>query len=98
MDLVPIVGAAAAVCSTASFLPQAWRIIRTADTRSLSTPMYVLTVVGFGLWLAYGISRREWPLMVSNGLCFVTSAFILAMKLMPQRKRKAVARTLDPTA
>ena len=98
MDLVPIVGAAAALCSTASFLPQAWRIIRTADTRSLSTPMYVLTVVGFGLWLAYGISRREWPLIASNSICFAVSAFILAMKLLPQRKRKEVARSLDPTS
>lgn len=96
MDLVTIAGAAAACCSTASFLPQAWRIVRTADTRSLSTRMYVLTVTGFALWLAYGVARREWPLMVSNGLCFAMSAFILAMKLLPPRKRRAVARTLDP--
>jgi MtN3 and saliva related transmembrane protein len=98
MNLVAIIGAAAACCSTASFLPQAWRIIRTADTRSLSTPMYVLTVCGFGLWLAYGASRRDWPLVASNGLCFAAAAFILAMKLLPQRKRKTVARKLDPTS
>lgn len=96
MDPIALVGAAAACCSTASFLPQAWRIVRTADTRSLSAGMYVLTVCGFGLWLAYGIARREWPLIVANGVCFATSAFILVMKLLPRRERKAVARTLDP--
>ena len=93
--LITILGAGAALCSTTSFAPQAWRIIRTADTRSISAPMYVLTVTGFGLWTLYGALRLEWPLIVPNAICLAMSAFILVMTLLPSRRRKVVAAELD---
>jgi hypothetical protein len=55
MALADIVGGIATLCSISSFVPQAWKIIRTRDTSGISTRMYVLTVVGFSLWLTYGI-------------------------------------------
>jgi MtN3 and saliva related transmembrane protein len=91
------VGACAAVCSVTSFTPQAWKVIRTRDTRSLSAPMYTLTVVGFALWTSYGALLGEWPIMVPNAICGLLSAFILAMILLPRRSREAVAQTLDPS-
>src|ERR1700761_3370714 len=65
------VGFLAALCSTLSFAPQAWKIIQSRDTKSISTGMYLLTVVGFALWLAFGILGRQWPLMLSNGICLL---------------------------
>lgn len=59
---------------------------------------YSLTVTGFALWTAYGVGLGEWPLMVTNSVCFMLSAFILAMTLLPQAKKEAVADTLDPHA
>lgn len=97
MDLVTALGAAAALASTTSFLPQAWKVIRTRDTSAISTGMYAVTVCGFALWLAYGWLLGQWPLIVTNGICLVLSAFILAMTLLPQRQKEAVADTLDPT-
>ena len=96
-DLVTLLGIGAAVCSTTSFAPQAWRIIRTGDTEAISAPMYLLTVGGFGLWLSYGWLRRDWPLVVTNAICLSLSAFILVMTLLPSRRRREVAATLDPT-
>jgi MtN3 and saliva related transmembrane protein len=98
LDLVTIIGYLAALCSTTSFAPQAWRIIKTRDTSAISMRMYLITVVGFALWLAYGLLKGEWPLILTNGICLALSAFILAMKLLPQRKKEAVADALDPTS
>jgi MtN3 and saliva related transmembrane protein len=98
MDFATIVGGAATLASTVSFTPQAWKIIRTRDTSALSAGMYSVTVTGFTLWLAYGLLLMQWPLIVTNGLCLLLSAFILMMILLPRRKREAVAETLDPTA
>jgi MtN3 and saliva related transmembrane protein len=98
MSLVTLIGALAALCSTASFVPQAWKIIRTRDTSALSARMYAVTVTGFSLWLAYGIMLGEWPLIVTNAVCLALSAFILAMRILPQRKKEAVADLLDPGA
>lgn len=96
MDMTTIIGSAAALCSTVSFAPQAWKIIRSRDTEGLSPWMYGVTVVGFSLWLVYGIRLGQWPLMITNGICLMFSAFILAMILLPKPKMEKVAEALDP--
>lgn len=90
-----ILGASAALASTISFTPQAWRIIRTGETHAISAGMYTITVVGFCLWTAYGITLGQWPLVASNAICLVISGFILTMKLLPRRQRVAVSKTLS---
>ena len=56
--------------------------------------MYLLTVSAFGLWLVYGVLLKQWPLVVSNAVCFGLSAFILVMTLLPQARKDKVAATL----
>jgi MtN3 and saliva related transmembrane protein len=97
LDLATLVGALATLCSVTSFVPQAWKVIRTRDTRAISTGMYAVTVVGFALWLTYGLLLWQWPLILTNGTCLLLSGFILAMKLLPRRKRDQVADALDPS-
>jgi len=91
-----VMGAFASVASVVSFTPQAWRIIKTRDTKSLSAPMYVFTVTGFALWVGYGIGIDSWQVIATNAICFVLSAFILMMKLLSPAKKAAVADALDP--
>lgn len=98
MDIVTLIGSLAALCSTTSFAPQAWKIIKSRDTSSISTGMYSVTVIGFALWLAYGIMRGEWPLIVTNAVCLALSGFILVMKLLPQEQKEKTADALDPSA
>ena len=98
MDAATLVGGFATLCSATSFLPQAWQVIRTRDTAAISTGMYVVTVVGFSLWLSYGLLLWQWPLIVTNAVCLVFSAFILLMKLLPRPQREKVAEALDPVA
>jgi MtN3 and saliva related transmembrane protein len=97
MQTVTIVGYLAALCSMTSFTPQAWKIIRTRDTSSISAPMYALTVSGFALWLVFGLIKAEWPIIITNGVCLILSAFILLMTVLPRAKKEAVADAIDPT-
>jgi MtN3 and saliva related transmembrane protein len=92
-----LIGAGAAIASTTSFAPQAWKIIKTRETKDISTGMYGLTVTGFALWLSYGLLLLQWPLIVTNGICLVLSAFIFLMKILPQKSKDVVADTIDPT-
>ncbi len=96
MDTVTIVGSFAALASTVSFTPQAWKIIKSRSTRDISVGMYALTVGGFLLWTAYGLLLKQWPLIVTNSICLALSAFILTMKLLPTQKKNQVADALDP--
>ena len=97
MDAATIVGGLATLCSTTSFVPQAWKVIRTRDVAAISTGMYAVTVLGFSLWLTYGLLLWQRPLIVTNGVCLLLSGFILGMKVLPRRKREEVAEALDPT-
>ncbi len=94
--IATVVGAAAAVASTSSFIPQAVKIIRTRDTGSISTGMYAVTVTGFILWTSYGLLLGAWPLYVSNGVSLILSAFILTMKLLPPASKEKVAEAAEP--
>jgi MtN3 and saliva related transmembrane protein len=98
MNWIAVAGTLAALCSTVSFVPQAWRIVRTRDTQAISPLTYSLTVTGFALWTAYGVGLGEWPLIVTNSICFVLSIFILLMTLLPRAKKDAVADTIDPAS
>ena len=97
MDAATLVGSLAALATTASFVPQAWKVFRTRDTGALSAGTFALRTLGILLWLAYGLLLGRWPLIATNGICLALSGFILVMKLLPRRHREAVADALDPT-
>lgn len=93
--IAQIVGALAATASTASFAPQAWKVIWTRDVDGLSAGMYLLTVAAFALWLGYGVLRDDWALMIPNGLCLILSAFILVMIIVSNRTRARIANAIE---
>jgi MtN3 and saliva related transmembrane protein len=75
-----VVGVGAALCSMASFIPQILKIVRERDASSVSLRMYVVTVTGFCLWIAYGVLIDSWPVAGSNAVCLLLSATILVLK------------------
>ncbi len=74
-------GYIAATLTTLSFVPQAWRTLRTRDTRSLSLLMYLVFTVGIAFWLAYGLALGSWPIILSNAATLVLAGIILAQKI-----------------
>lgn len=81
MDLTLILGIAAAACTTAAFLPQAVKTIRTRHTKDISLGMYLLMVVGLALWLAYGIVIGDIPIIIANSITVLLAGSILTMKV-----------------
>jgi MtN3 and saliva related transmembrane protein len=79
-DVANWVGSAAALCSMTSFAPQILKIWREKDASSVSLRMYVVTVTGFCLWIAYGVLTKSWPVTAANTVCLGMSATILALK------------------
>ncbi len=75
------VGLAAAFCTTVSFVPQALKIIRTKNTKSISLSMYILFVLGVTLWFIYGIAVNDLPVMIANGVTLIFAGSILYFKL-----------------
>ena len=81
MSIITILGFAAAVLTTASFLPQAFKTIRTKDTSGISLFMYSLFASGTLLWLLFGLFSNNMPILVANAITLVFSVIILIYKI-----------------
>ena len=76
-----MIGSIAAVLTTFAFLPQVIKVIKTKDTESIALGMYLMRVVGIGLWLMHGLAIQDLPLIAANSISLILSATILAYKI-----------------
>ena len=81
MDFIMILGLVAASCTTASFVPQAVKTIKTKDTRNISLYAYIFLTVGGILWLIYGICTHNIPIILTNSFSLILTLIILGLKI-----------------
>ncbi len=81
MNWVTILGLVAATFTTAAFIPQAVKIIKTKHTKDISVVMYSMLIVGIILWLVYGIMIEELPIILTNSVTLIFTSIILGLKL-----------------
>mgnify|MGYP000423735895 CR=1 FL=1 len=80
MNWVSIIGLVAATLTTASFVPQAFRIIKMRQTKHLSLTMYIMMFSGQMGWLIYGIFLSDVPIILANIVGGGLSGTILLFK------------------
>ncbi|WP_191059455.1 SemiSWEET transporter [Geminicoccus harenae] len=81
MELLDLTGYAAALCTTSAYIPQVLRVWRTRSTHDISLKMFIVLVTGISLWLTYGISTADWPLVAANSITLILASTILYFKL-----------------
>lgn len=88
MNFTDFIGSFAATCTTLAFVPQAVQSYRTRDLSGISLPMYSIFTLGVALWLAYGLFKQDWPIIIANTITVALSAMILMLKVMEVLKNK----------
>jgi len=81
------IGFLAAICTTASFIPQAFKVFKTKKVNDISLGMFLLMSFGVALWDVYGIVIEALPIIVANTITLVLSIYILIMKLKLNNKQ-----------
>ncbi len=81
MPLAEIIGGVAAALTTASFLPQAIKVVRTRETDAVSLAMYTMFTMGVTLWGIYGLMTMQWSIILANAVTVVLASIILTMKV-----------------
>jgi len=76
-----MIGLIAAFLTTAAFVPQVVKVIKTKDTKGLSLLMYIMQVTGMFLWLVHGLSINDLPLILANAVTLCLSGIILFYKI-----------------
>jgi MtN3 and saliva related transmembrane protein len=80
MTLFSAAGSLAAFLTTAAYVPQAYKTIKTRSTSSLSLPTYVMLFLGTCLWVVYGLHTGDVPVLASNVVTSLLAGIILCLK------------------
>lgn len=75
-----IVGFTAGILTTLGFVPQIWKGYKTKHLRDLSYLMNVSLSLGMGLWLIYGISKKDVVIIAANIAGVALNITLIVMK------------------
>ena len=84
-NLIPSIGACAAVLTSLSYLPQVQKAWPRGSTSDLSLKMLVTLTAGLVLWIGYGLLRSDWVIVAANSVGASLSASVLAFKFRDLR-------------
>ena len=85
--LMETVGLVAAALTTFSFLPQVIKTWKSRSAEDLSLGMFTMMVIGVILWLIYGLSLNNLPMILANSVTLLLSGSILYFKLFGAKRR-----------
>ncbi len=68
MDWIKILGLLAGFCTTISVIPQLYKTWKTKEVKDISIGMFSVLTFGLILWIIYGVSKSDIPIIVTNGI------------------------------
>ncbi len=80
-----VAAAAWGVLMGVSPILQIRRMLRQRSSRDVSVGYFAVLLVGFLLWIAYGIASRNLALIVPNGVALLVGASTVAVALQLSR-------------
>jgi MtN3 and saliva related transmembrane protein len=81
LNIETFIGFIAAVCTTASYIPQVRKAWQTGSTGDLSLKMLLILATGIGLWVVYGVLKRDLVIITANAVSLLLLASLLVFKL-----------------
>ena len=81
MDLTTAVGLFAAFCTTVSYVPQLKKCWETGSAGDLSLKMFSILATGVALWVAYGVLKSDYVIILANTISLLFLSGILYFKL-----------------
>jgi MtN3 and saliva related transmembrane protein len=81
MDSTTLLGLVAGSLTTAAFLPQLVKVLKSRSTKDISLLMYIVICTGILLWLIYGVIIGSLPVITANAVTLLIASAILALKI-----------------
>lgn len=81
MERIEIIGLIAASLTTASYLPQVFKVLKDKSAKDISMAMYLVMFTGVILWLVYGIYHNSAPIVFANCITAVLTFAVIVLKL-----------------
>jgi MtN3 and saliva related transmembrane protein len=81
MDITILIGLAAGIFTTISFLPQVVKAWKSKSTKDISLGMYIVLAIGLLLWVFYGFAIKSIPVIVTNAIGLILTFLVLLLKI-----------------
>ena len=79
---VEIIGVIGASLTTASFVPQVYKVIKTKSVEGISLTMYSVFLIGILFWLYYGIKINSFSVIFANIITGILVLIILLFRII----------------
>lgn len=80
-----LIGVLAGILTLTTYIPQAYKTIKTRKTRDLSLPTLLLLFASAVLWVVYGMYKDLPAVWITNAVVASLGAAILIIKLQNQK-------------
>jgi MtN3 and saliva related transmembrane protein len=74
------IGISGGILTTASLAPPLIKLIKEKKSEQVPLGMLVILLVGISLWLVYGILKKDWPLLITNGVSLIQNLVMLTLR------------------
>ena len=76
----------AAILTTAAFLPQLIKTLKTKKADDVSLITLIMFLSGVGSWIIYGYKISSFPVLIANIITFILNLLILISKIYYSKK------------
>lgn len=77
MEWTDILGLVAGICTTVAVIPQIKKAWQTKKVEDVSPGMFSILILGVFLWVIYGITQKDMPIIVTNGISMALNGVML---------------------
>src|SRR5215203_2490161 len=88
MTVESYIGIAAGICTAVSLLPQLIKIIREKKADNISYFMLFILVAGLGLWVWYGVIKKDYPIIATNSFSFLVNSLVIYFTAKYKKENK----------
>ena len=81
-------GYIAAILTTAAFLPQLIKTLKTKKAEDVSLVTLIMFICGVGCWIIYGYKISSLPILIANIITLILNLFILISKIYYSRNNR----------
>ena len=78
---VDIFGYFAAILTTAAFLPQLIKTLKTKKADDVSSTTFIMFIIGVFSWIVYGYAISSKPILIANLITLILNLMILISKI-----------------
>lgn len=80
MNGVDILGYSAGAITSLTFLPQVIKTWKEKSAKDISLMMFLIAATNEIMWIAYGILRNDWVIILTNAVILVMSLTMIYLK------------------